>query len=349
MSRALIAMSGGVDSSVAAFLMKQAGYDCIGATMRLFGNEAAGVPPDDTEDAKNIADRLFIPHHTFDLSDSFKTEVISRFADSYERGLTPNPCIDCNKYLKFGEMLRRADELGCDVIVTGHYARIACINDRYLLKKAAHTEKDQSYVLYTLTQEQLKRVRFPLGELTKDEVRNIAEEQGFLNAKKKESQDICFAPDGDYAAAIERFTGKTYPAGNFVGRDGRIFGTHKGLIRYTVGQRKGLGLALPEPLYVCEKRVADNTVVLGKNEELYTRTFFVKNINWILFDAPPETLRVKVKIRYRQIEQSATVTAKDGGALVTFDEPQRAVTAGQAAVFYDGKSVVGGGVIVEGW
>lgn len=334
-------MSGGVDSTVAAYLAKKAGYDCIGATMRLFDKNEAG-------DAESAARRLCIPHHALDFSESFREQVIGNFVTAYERGDTPNPCIDCNRCMKFGRLLSTAEELSCDYVVTGHYARVKRENGRYYLMKAAHAEKDQSYVLYFLSQEQLGRTLFPLGELQKSEVRRIAEEQGFLNAEKKESQDICFAMDGDYAKTIETLTGKSYPPGDFTDKEGRVLGRHRGLIRYTIGQRKGLGLALPEPLYVCEKRVKDNTVILGKNEDLYTKSFYVNNLNWIAFEKPPKVLEIKAKIRYRQTEQPAAVyMTRDGAARVEFEQAQRAVTRGQAAVFYDGDTVVGGGTITS--
>ena len=347
-------MSGGVDSSVSAFLMKEAGFDCTGVTMRLFDNEDAGMEReksccslDDVEDARAVANRLRIPYFVFNFKADFKRCVIDRFIEAYECGATPNPCIDCNRFLKFERLYRRAKEIECDFIVTGHYARIEKSGGRFLLKKAKDLTKDQSYVLYSLTQEQLAHTKFPLGEFEKSEVRKIAEEHGFVNAKKHDSQDICFVPDGDYAKIIELHTGKSYPHGNFVGLDGKILGEHKGIIRYTIGQRKGLGLALPESLYVCEKRTDTNEVVLGRNEDLFSREFDVSDINWIAFDAPPEKFRASVKIRYRQKEQPAEII-KDGEnrVHVVFDEPQRAITSGQAAVFYDGDTVVGGGTII---
>ena len=354
MKRALVAMSGGVDSSVSAFLMKEAGFDCTGVTMRLFDNEDAGMEReksccslDDVEDARAVANRLGIPYFVFNFKADFKRCVIDRFIEAYECGATPNPCIDCNRFLKFERLYHRAREIECDCIATGHYARIEKSGGRFLLKKAKDLTKDQSYVLYSLTQEQLAHTRFPLGEFEKSEVRKIAEEHGFVNAKKHDSQDICFVPDGDYAKIIELHTGKSYPHGNFVGIDGKILGEHKGIIRYTIGQRKGLGLALPESLYVCEKRTDTNEVVLGRNEDLFSREFDVSDINWIAFDTPPEKFRASVKIRYRQKEQPAEII-KDGEnkVHVVFDEPQRAITSGQAAVFYDGDAVIGGGTII---
>lgn len=351
--RALIAMSGGVDSSVAALLMKEKGYDCIGATMRLFSNEDAGIPReksccslDDVEDARSIAYSLHMPYYVFNFTDDFRSKVIDRFICAYETGLTPNPCIDCNRTMKFDKLYQRAVILGCDSIVTGHYARIEKEHGRYLLKKAADDTKDQSYVLYFMTQKQLSHTQFPLGNIRKTEIRKIAEEHGFVNARKRESQDICFVPGGDYARAIEMHTGRTSPCGDFIDHGGNILGRHKGIIRYTIGQRKGLGLGLGEPMYVCGKNVADNTVTLGKNEDLFSKELDAADFNWIAFDKPPKKLRVRAKVRYRQPEQWATSEPTGAGMVhVAFDEPQRAIAKGQAVVLYDGDTVVGGGTI----
>ena len=270
MDKVLIAMSGGVDSSVAAFLMKEQGCECIGATMKLFHNEDIGVSRtktccslEDVEDARLVALHLGIPYYVFNFSDDFKGQVIDRFISSYERGATPNPCIDCNRYLKFERLYERARILGCDAIVTGHYARIEQENGRWLLKKSLNESKDQSYVLYSLTQDQLAHTRLPLGAMHKSETRRIAEEQGFYNADKPDSQDICFVPDGDYAGFIARYTGRDCPAGDFVDESGRVLGRHKGIVHYTVGQRKGLGIAADAPLYV--KRI-DAAPRFGMNE-----------------------------------------------------------------------------------
>ena len=353
--RALVAMSGGVDSSVAAMLTRDLGYDCIGVTMKLYDNADAGIQngktccsADDVTDARNVCTRLGIPYYVFNFKADFKEKVIERFICAYECGATPNPCIDCNRFLKFDRLYKRAAELDCDCIVTGHYARVEKDGGRYLLKKAAYAPKDQSYVLYSLTQEQLAHTLFPLGEAkSKDEVRSIAEENGFVNAKKHDSQDICFVPDGDYARVIEINTGKKYPEGNFVTKDGKILGRHKGIIRYTIGQRKGLGLALPQPMYVCEKRTDTNEVVLCTDDELFSRELIADDFNWIAFERPDEPFRAKAKIRYSQSEQPSTVTPLDGGKVkVVFDEPQRAIAKGQAVVLYDGDTVVGGGTII---
>lgn len=352
--KALIAMSGGVDSSVAAWLIREKGYDCAGATMRLFQKEEMTAEPgcctsQDMEDARAVADMLGMPYYVYDFADRFREAVIDRFVEAYENGRTPNPCIDCNRYLKFEELFLRGRQLGCDFVVTGHYARTGYDekSGRYLLKKAADTSKDQSYVLYSLTQDQLSHVQFPLGELTKQEVRQIAREHGFLTADKAESQDICFVQDGKYYEFICDYTGRDYPAGDFIDTRGNVLGRHQGIIRYTVGQRKGLGIAFGEPVYVMKVDPEANTVMLGTNEELFTDTVAAKKINLISTDRIREPLRVKAKVRYRHKEQWATATQPDEDTLqVVFDEPQRAVTAGQALVLYDGDVVVGGGTIV---
>ena len=352
MGKALIAMSGGVDSSVAALLTKAEGWDCIGCTMRLFDNEDAGIEKergccslDDAEDARSVAFRLGMPFYVFNFTDDFRREVMGPFAESYRRGLTPNPCILCNRVMKFERLLLRARELGCDRLVTGHYARTEFDGERWRLKKALDPDKDQSYVLYMLTQEQLAAVRFPLGVLTKPQVRAIAEEHGFINAAKPDSQDICFVPDGDYPAVIRRLTGRELVPGDFVDSGGHVLGRHKGIECYTVGQRRGLGLSFPEPMYVTAVRPADNTVVLGPREELFSREVWVPDFHWIAGETPREPVRGRAKIRYRHAEQAVTASPRDGGVLLTFDEPQRAVTPGQTAVLYDGDTVLGGGEI----
>ena len=351
----LVAMSGGVDSAVAAKLLTDAGNDCIGCTMKLYRNEDAGIVPtrtccslDDVEDARSVAYQLGMPYYVFNFSDDFREKVIGKFVDGYCRGLTPNPCIDCNRYMKFDKLYRRAALLGCDCIATGHYARIERENGKFVLKKALDLTKDQSYVLYMLTQEQLAHTLFPLGALCKHETRRLAAQRGLVNAQKPDSQDICFVPDGDYARVIELHTGRPAAQGNFVSADGRIIGTHNGLIRYTVGQHRGLGLSLPERRYVCRLCPQDNTVVLGTEAELYRRELTVADFNWIGGDAPNGAIRCKAKLRYRQQEQPAVATPQpDGSVRLCFDAAQRAVTPGQAAVLYDGDTVLGGGTIVS--
>ncbi len=355
MKKALIAMSGGVDSSLAAKLTRDMGYECIGCMMRLFDNADAGVERsrsccslDDAEDARSVAYRLGMPFYVFNFAEEFKKTVIKRFVSAYENGLTPNPCIDCNRYMKFGKLYNRAELLGCDVIVTGHYARIERENGRYLLKKAADESKDQSYVLYSLSQEQLAHTLFPLGNMRKSEVRGLAAESGFTNARKPDSQDICFVPDGDYARVIELHTKKAPLAGNFVDPDGNILGRNKGVIHYTIGQRKGLGLSLPQPMYVCGILPESGDVVLGTEKELFSTEADAYDFNWISGDPPNGAIRCKAKIRYRQKEQWALVTPCGADKVhIAFDEPQRAITPGQAAVLYDGDTVLGGGTIAR--
>ncbi len=353
--KAMIALSGGVDSSVAAKLIKDKGYDCIGVTMRLNSScvkdESSCLTEQNILDAQNIADTLSMPYFVFDFEADFDKEVISRFVSAYENGFTPNPCIDCNRYMKFEKLYKIGREKGYDYIVTGHYAAIKYNKKtgRYELKKAKDNTKDQSYVLYSLTQEQLSHTLFPLGEFTKAEIRQIAEQSGFLNAQKKDSQDICFVPDGDYAAFIENYTGRKYPEGNYIDTSGTVLGKHKGIINYTIGQRRGLGIALGKYMYVLSKNAADNTVVLGDESELFYKNVLVKDVNLISVAEIKEPIRAKVKLRYKHTEQPATLIPNNDGTLaVCFDEPQRAPSAGQSAVFYDDDTVIGGGIIVKG-
>ena len=356
MKKALIAMSGGVDSSVAALLMQQKGYECGGATMKLFVNEQAGVKRektccslDDVEDARSVAYRLHMPYYVFNFTANFEKEVMDRFVCAYEKGWTPNPCIDCNRYLKFEKLYLRMQEMQMDTIVTGHYARVVYdeASGRYLLKKGLDEGKDQSYVLYNLTQEQLAHVRLPLGGLHKAEVREIAEKQHFINARKHDSQDICFVPDGDYARFMEDFTGRHYPAGDFLDENGKKVGTHNGAVRYTIGQRKGLGLAMGAPVYVCAKDMQANTVTVGPEENLFDRIVYADEVNWIAIPELTAPLRVTARTRYHQTEQAATVyPAGEGQFRLEFDQPQRAPTPGQAVVLYQGDVVLGGGTIV---
>ena len=354
-------MSGGVDSSLAAKLMQEQGYECIGCNMRLYMDcsgfdKEEELPAEkkpqktccsakDAEDARQVAKLLGMPFFVLDLSYDFQREVIDKFIASYEKGLTPNPCIDCNRYMKFGRLLERADTEGCEKVVSGHYARLEEKDGEIYLKKAVDESKDQSYVLYCLPKEQLKRLAFPLGELTKAEVRKRAESYGFVNANKKESQDICFVPDGDYAEVIKKRTGKEYEPGDFVDLSGKVLGRHKGIIHYTIGQRKGLGIAFGEPRYVAKIDVDRNEVVLATNEDLFSGTVEVIEANWLV-KPKTEPFRCNAKIRYRQKEQHATVTPTGPDCFtIEFDEPQRAVTPGQAAVLYDGDIVLGGGII----
>ena len=352
--KALIAMSGGVDSSVAAKLMVDQGYACIGCTMKLYHNEDAGIPRshtccslDDVEDARSVAYKLGIPYYVFNFTRDFKAKVIDKFVDSYLRGVTPNPCIDCNRYLKFAKLFERAQILDCDYVVTGHYARIEMKNGKYILKKALDETKDQSYVLYDMTQNQLAHTLFPLGSLRKAETRRIAQGCGFINADKPDSQDICFVPDGDYASIIELHTGKTSQPGDFIDLDGHVLGQHRGIIHYTIGQRKGLGISAPQPLYVCRILPETNQVVLAPDSALFRTEVDVDRFHWIGGDPPASSFRCKAKLRYRHPEAWTVVSVSESGAVhLSFDLPQRAVTPGQAAVLYDGDVVLGGGVIL---
>ena len=351
--KALIAMSGGVDSSVAAFLMKEAGYDCIGVTMKLYDNEDIGMDQEktccslsDIEDARSVAVKLGIPYYVFNFKADFKEKVIDQFIDSYRCGMTPNPCIECNRHLKFTQLHQKARELQCDVVVTGHYARIIEDEQGLHLLKGKDAAKDQSYVLYSLTQEQLAHTCFPLGDYTKEEIRKIAEEQHFFNAGKKDSQDICFIPDGDYRRFIEETTGQKSIPGDFVDMEGNILGTHKGYYCYTIGQRRGLGISAPQSLYVVEIRPEKNEVVLGSNEDLFHSQLTADHFNWIEHVDSDEV--IKARIRYHQVEKEATVhVLEDGKVKVDFLEPQRAITKGQSVVLYRGDVVVGGGRIIE--
>lgn len=350
----LVAMSGGVDSSVAAKQLVEAGHRCVGCTMKLYANEDAGVSGehtccsvDDVEDARSVANRLGMPYYVFNFSDNFRQKVIDKFVNSYLQGITPNPCIDCNRYMKFDKLFERADLLSCDYVATGHYARITCRDGQYFLHKATDPTKDQSYVLYTMTQAQLARTLFPLGELCKSDTRRLAEEGGFINAQKPDSQDICFVPNGDYAAVIEQHLGHPAEPGRFVNAAGEVLGTHRGLIRYTVGQHRGLGLGVAQKQYVCRLCPQDNTVVLGSEADLFSREAVAGEFNWIAGTPPTAPVYCKVKLRYRHPEQPATVTVRpDGTVAIVFDEPQRAITPGQAAVLYDGDTVLGGGRVL---
>lgn len=357
MKKVMVGMSGGVDSSVSALLLREQGYEVMGVTLKLFSDEdivqaekdgKTCCALSDVEDARSVAYRLGFEHVVFNFKDNFRECVMKNFADSYLCGQTPNPCIECNRHVKFDKMLRRAMELGYDFIATGHYA----INEfdenlgRYILKRPKDRHKDQTYVLYSLTQEQLKHILFPLGSLEKSEVRQIAENAGLVNSNKPDSQDICFVPDGNYVSFIEKFTGKTVPEGNFVDINGEILGTHKGIINYTIGQRKGLGISLGKPAYVVKKDVNENTVTLGDEKDLYTSFLIAENVNLISVAEINEPMRITAKTRYSQNEQPATVSSIGNNQyLVEFDKPQRAITSGQAVVFYNDDVVVGGGTI----
>lgn len=360
-------MSGGVDSSVAACLLMDQGYECAGVTLKLHnendqknGRAGGSITPregtccslSDIEDAKSVAHKLGFPHDVLHFTEDFDEWVVRRFADAYQRGETPNPCIDCNRFIKFNTIIRRADEMGFDSIATGHYVRreYDAGSGRYILKKGLDSSKDQSYVLYSLNQNQLSRTLFPLGELSKSQVREIAVSRDFINARKKDSQDICFVPDGDYGAFLERYLARPLVPGNFISPDGKIIGQHRGTPRYTLGQRKGLGLAQNifsgNPGYVCNINPSENTVTVGEESLLFGADLDAYDINLIACSKLDGDVRLRAKIRYRHTEQPCTVRQTGEDTIhVTFDEPQRAITPGQAVVLYDGDTVVGGGTI----
>ena len=341
--RVLVAMSGGVDSSAALCLLREQGYECVGATMALSNSQ-----PGDIEDARAAARRMGVPHHVFDFSREFEEKVVQPFIAAYERGDTPNPCVDCNRSLKFGLLGQKARELDCGFIATGHYAQI--LEDGaggFRLSRAADLSRDQSYVLYPIRREQLAHTLFPLGRLTKEEVRSIAERAGFVNARKGDSQDICFVPDGDYLGFMERHTGKVYPEGDIIDQEGKVVGRHRGAAGLTIGQRRGVGVSSSGRIYVCAKCMETNTVTVGPEEALYCAGCVAAGWNWLV-DLPPESFHALAKTRYRQAEQPVTVYPEGNRVRLEFRQRQRAVTPGQAAVVYDETgTVLGGGTIVE--
>lgn len=347
------AISGGVDSSVAALLLKEQGFKTAGITLKLF-DEKKFYPDivnsdktDDIADAKNVADRLGIEHFVFDLSEDFQKSVIEYFVKTYLSGATPNPCIVCNKTIKFDKLFEKAFELGFEKIATGHYCRLEKDEQsgRFLLRKAVDHTKDQSYVLYSLSQEQLSRTLFPLGSYTKAQIRALAEQNDLVTAHKSDSQDICFIKDGNYRRFLESYTGKVFSKGDFVLTDNTVVGTHSGLPFYTPGQRKGLGVSYTEPLYVVSKNTDTNKILLGKETDLYSSRVVVKDVNFVSVDKPCSPIKVSAKLRYKQQESSAVLHPMDDYCILEFDTPQRAVTSGQSAVFYDGEYVIGGGTI----
>lgn len=352
--KALVAMSGGVDSSVTAKLLIGQGYDCTGINMRLFSDpraEACGkscCSMKDAQDAARVADALGMPFYIEYCTEEFRRFVMDKFVRAYLHGITPNPCIDCNRFLKFDLLLDKALSHGCDYIATGHYARILYDGEsgRFTLHKALDPARDQSYVLYMLTQQQLGHILFPLGEMYKRDVRKLAEEDGFSNADKPDSQDICFVPDGHYSDFITSYTGKRLLPGDFVDEEGHVLGRHKGLARYTIGQRRGLGIASERPWYVKAFDMEKNEVILAREEALFHKTLTACEFQWLSIAKPSSSVRCLAKIRYRHTEQEAEVfvTGKDE-VKVVFDEPQRAITRGQAVVLYDGTMVLGGGTI----
>ncbi len=350
-------MSGGIDSTVAAMLLLKQGYELVGVTYRTFDNISRGCMEkekgccsgDSLFEAKRMAQELGFEHHILDIRQEFEEHVIRNFIDEYLRGRTPNPCVICNSTIKWGKLLETADELGCDFIATGHYARIGKLDDRWYLRKGADFSKDQTYFLWTLTQENLSRTIFPLGELTKTEVRKIAFEQGYEKlSRKRESQENCFIPDNDYRtylAAHEENYNEKYGPGYFVDTQGKKLGLHKGFPNYTIGQRKGLGIALGQPMFVLAIHPEDNTVVLGTREELQGKTFIAQNINLMKYAHIPEGKGITAKIRYRTEGKTASLYPEGNRIRVVFHENIDSITPGQSAVFYEGDDVVGGGVI----
>ncbi len=345
-----VAVSGGVDSSVAALLLKNQGCNVTGTTLKLFDKDSLGVSSnqDDIKDAADVCKKLGIPHTVLDLSQEFSSYVIDSFVSTYLCGKTPNPCIECNRHIKFGALLDKTLQSGSDFIASGHYCSIEKNHDgRYLLKKALDESKDQTYVLYMLSQSQLSKILFPLGGMTKKQVRDIAEDAQLINAHKSDSQDICFIKNGSYREFLENRTQKSFECGDFLLTDGTKLGKHSGIVSYTIGQRKGLGIAYSEPLYVVDKNMCKNCVIVGKESELYSSRVEVKDVNFIPFDKLYSPINVHAKLRYHQKESECRVIpTSECSVVLEFSTPQRAVTSGQAAVFYDGEYVVGGGTIV---
>ena len=354
--KVVVGMSGGVDSSVAAYLLKEQGYDVIGVTMQIWQDESQEQIEDNggccgitaVDDARRVAMQLDIPYYVMNFKNEFKKNVIDYFTDEYIHGRTPNPCITCNRHVKWESLLKRSLEIGADCIATGHYARIAQLeNGRYAIRNSVTAKKDQTYALYNLTQEQLSHTLMPVGDYNKDEIRAIAEKIGIQVAHKPDSMEICFVPDNDYAGFITRETGYVSRPGNFVDLHGNILGTHKGIIHYTVGQRKGLGLAMGHPVFVVAIRPETNEVVIGENDDVFSTKLYANNINLLSVDKIEEPIRARAKIRYSHEGADCTIRMADDGLLeCVFDEKQRAVTPGQALVIYDGDYVLGGGTII---
>lgn len=352
-SKVLVAMSGGIDSSMALKLLIDSGYECLACTMNLYDNETEGLDKgrtccslDDVYDAKSICYKYGVKHWTFNFKELFKQKVIDKFINEYFNGDTPNPCIDCNRYMKFDKLFERMKILDCNYLATGHYARTEYIDGKYVLKKAIDKTKDQSYVLYFLNQEQLSHLIFPLGDYEKVNVRKIASDNGFVNANKKDSQDICFVPDGDYVKVIKLNSDKTIEPGNFIDKNGKVIGKHDGIINYTIGQHRKLGIQLDGKYFVTKINANNNEVTLGKEEDLYNDEMYVSNVSFVSGEIPNNDFICKVKTRYRKEEESAKVEIIDKTRVkVVFDVKQRAITRGQSAVFYDGDIVLGGGII----
>ena len=354
--KVVVGMSGGVDSSVAACLLKEQGYEVIGVTMQIWQDESheeiekkggcCGLSA--VDDARRVAAMLDIPYYVMNFKSEFKRDVIDYFVREYLAGRTPNPCIACNRYVKWESLLTRSIQIGADYIATGHYARICELpNGRYAIRNSVTAKKDQTYALYNLTQEQLKRTLMPIGDYTKEQVRKIAEDIGLMVAGKPDSMEICFVPDNDYASFIEKETGVTSVPGDFVDVDGNVIGKHKGVIHYTVGQRKGLGIALGKPAFVVAIRPEQNQVVIGEDRDVYTERLYANNLNFMSVGNITEPVHVKAKIRYSHEGAYCTVRKIDSDTIeCIFDQPVRAVTPGQAVVLYDGEYVLGGGTII---
>jgi len=353
--KVVVGMSGGVDSSVAAYLLKEQGYEVIGMTMQIWQKDleedkdggCCGLSA--VDDARRVCQKIGIPHYVINFRDDFKKYVIDYFLEEYQHARTPNPCIACNRYVKWESMLKKALEIGADYIATGHYARV--IQDektgRYMLKQSKTLAKDQTYALYNLTQYQLAHTLMPLGEYTKDEVREIAKTIGLGVATKPDSQEICFVPDNDYAKYIEDVTGQKAQRGNFINKRGKVVGQHKGIIHYTIGQRKGLGLSFGKPVFVTQINVKDNTISIGDNEDLFTHTVYAHQLHFMPFEKLEGELKCSAKIRYSHKASPCTIQMVDGDTLLCqFEEKQRAITPGQALVFYQEDSVIGGGTIL---
>lgn len=350
--KVLIAMSGGVDSSVSAALLKEQGYEVIGATMQIWQTKEEEERENGccsltaVNDARRVADKLDIPYYVLNFRDIFKEKVIDYFVKEYTAGRTPNPCIVCNKEVKFEALLDKAISMGLDYIATGHYAQIEFKDGRYLLKKAASEAKDQTYALYNLTQAQLAKTIFPVGGYEKEKIREIAEKYDLGVASKPDSQEICFVEDNDYGKFISEHTASEILPGDIVDTEGNVLGKHNGIFNYTVGQRKGLGIASNSPLYVIEIDIEKNQVVVGNDNDTFEDRLIARDLNWISIDTLEEEMSVEAKVRYGAKEAPATIKPLDDGTVeVIFDIPQRAITPGQAVVFYDGDYVVGGGVI----
>lgn len=356
MAKIVVGLSGGVDSSVAAYLLKEAGHEVIGVTMQIWQEEDLLTQEENggccglsaVEDARRVAQMLEIPYYVMNFRSEFKEAVIDYFAAEYMAGRTPNPCIACNRYVKWESLYHRAKAIGADGIATGHYSRIVKLpNGRFALQKSITDAKDQTYALYNLTQEQLAHTMMPVGEYSKEEIRSIAEKIGLLVANKPDSMEICFVPDDDYAGFIEGYTGKKFPKGNFVNTAGEVLGAHQGIIHYTVGQRKGLGIAMGQRMFVKEIRPETNEVVLASNEELFSNVLYADRLNFMSIETITEPIEVMAKIRYNHKGAKAKIELVGEDRMkVTFEEPQRAITPGQAVVLYDGDIVVGGGTII---